>query len=58
LSIEKLIETAREHNVDALALTDINNSTGMISFVKQCRKNGIKPIAGIEIRNGNKYLYT
>ncbi len=57
LSIEKLIETAREHNVDALALTDINNSTGMISFVKQCRKNGIKPIAGIEIRNRNKHLY-
>jgi DNA-directed DNA polymerase III PolC len=30
----------------------------MISFVKECRKKGIKPIAGIEIRNGNKFLYT
>ncbi len=58
LSVEKLTETAKEYGITTLALTDINNSTGTISFVKECRKNGIKPVAGIEIRNGNAHLYT
>jgi len=58
LSIEKLIEQAVKYKIPALALTDINNSTGMLDFVKQCKEKGIKPIGGIEIRNGNEYLYT
>lgn len=58
LSPEKLVETALRNKVAALALTDINNSTGMIDFVKLCNNNGIKPMGGIEFRNGNEYLYT
>jgi len=58
LSVEKLIETAKGLGVTSLTLTDINNSMGVISFVKECRKNGIKPVAGVEIRNGNACLYT
>ena len=30
----------------------------MPDFVKLCKEEGIKPIGGIEIRNGNEYLYT
>ncbi len=58
LSPEKLVEEAVKNNVEALALTDINNSTGMIDFVRLCNENGIHPIAGIEFRDGDKYLYT
>jgi DNA polymerase III alpha subunit len=57
LSIEKLVETAKAYGVTTLALTDINNSTGMIDFVKACRENGIKPVAGIEFRRDEKLLY-
>ena len=42
----------------ALALTDINNSTGIMDFVATCKENGIKPIAGIEFRRGDQLLYT
>lgn len=54
LSPKKLVEKAIENRVETLVLTDINNSTGMPDFVKECRKNGVKPIGGIEFR-GSKY---
>ena len=57
LSIEKLVETAKACNVTTLALTDINNSTGIVGFVKTCRENGIRPIAGIEFRRDEQLLY-
>jgi len=58
LSLENLIKEAQEYNVKAMALTDINNSMGMIDFVKLCGENGIKPIAGAEFRNNGDLLYT
>ena len=42
----------------AMALTDINNSTGIMEFVAVCKEKGIKPIAGIEFRRGDQLLYT
>ena len=58
IPIERLIEVAKKNNVPTLALTDINNTMGTIDFVKECKDNGIKPIAGIEFRNKNKLLFT
>jgi DNA polymerase-3 subunit alpha len=49
----KLVEVA-----PAMALTDINNSTGIMEFVAVCKEKGIKPIAGIEFRRGDQLLYT
>ncbi len=42
----------------AMALTDINNSTGIMEFVAVCKEKGIKPIAGIEFRREDQLLYT
>jgi len=58
MSLEALIEEALKYDIKALALTDINNSMGMTDFVKLCKANNIKPIAGVELRNGNIHLYT
>ena len=58
LPVEKLADMAVENGIDTLALTDINNSMGMVDFVKACSKNNVKPIAGIEFRDGNRLLYT
>jgi error-prone DNA polymerase len=55
---ETLVSAAAKLGIESLALTDINNSTGMVDFVKCCREHGIHPIAGIEFRNGDQYLYT
>lgn len=57
LSVQTLVKHAKELGVEQMALTDINNSTGVIEFVRECGKAGIKPIAGIEFRKENKLLY-
>ncbi len=58
ISVENLVEEAVRCGVTALALTDINNSTGIMDFVAACKEKNIKPIAGIEFRRGDEYLYT
>jgi DNA-directed DNA polymerase III PolC len=57
MSVEQLVQKAAEHNAEAIALTDINNSTGMPEFITECISRGIKPLTGIEFRNGNELLY-
>ena len=56
-SVEKLVQQAKTYGVDTLVLTDINNVTATPDFVKECQKEGIKPIVGIEFREGDKLLY-
>ncbi|HWS23294.1 MAG TPA: PHP domain-containing protein, partial [Anaerolineales bacterium] len=55
--IDKLVEIAVANGIDTIALTDINNSMGVVDFVKACNKSGVKPVAGIEFRDGNELLY-
>jgi hypothetical protein len=56
--IETLIDQAKEIGINWLAITDINNTTGCFDFLKECRERKIKPILGIEFRDGDKWLYT
>ncbi len=55
---ETLVEEAARQGIEALVLTDINNSTGMVDFIKACHVHGIAPIAGMEYREGDRHLYT
>jgi DNA polymerase III alpha subunit len=57
LSIAKLVEQAKILGIEQMALTDINNSTGAIEFVRECHNKGIKAITGIEFRRDSKMLY-
>ncbi|MBN1158455.1 MAG: DNA polymerase III subunit alpha [Bacteroidales bacterium] len=56
MPVEKLVAEARKNDVTAMALTDINNSMGMMDFISECRITGIKPVAGIEFRDGKNNL--
>ncbi|MEN8155593.1 MAG: DNA polymerase III subunit alpha [Bacteroidota bacterium] len=58
MAVETLVEAAAGMGIEALALTDINNSMGMVDFVRACHRHGVRPVAGIEFRNGDRYLYT
>jgi DNA polymerase-3 subunit alpha len=57
LSVEALVGQAKTFGIHALALTDINNTMGIVDFVRECRRQGIKPIAGVEFRNEDQLLY-
>src|SRR5690606_22751004 len=55
-STEELVSQAAE-GVRSLALTNINGTPDAWDFVKFCRKAGIKPIIGAEIRNNHQFCY-
>jgi error-prone DNA polymerase len=57
LSVEELVRLAKENGYDTLALTDINNSSGALEFVKICHQQGIKPVVGMEFREGDELKY-
>lgn len=57
-SPEQLVQVAVEQGVTALALTNINSTCNSWQFVSLCKEAGIKPVLGVEIRNGDKLLYT
>jgi len=57
LSIEDLVLQAHQQHVKVLALTDINNSSGIPDFAKVCRDTGIKAIGGMEFRENDQILY-
>ncbi|SFH50157.1 DNA polymerase III subunit alpha [Pedobacter insulae] len=73
MDIKTLIAEAREKGIHEMVLTDINNSTGCMEFIRLCRKEGmdeqddagniikpayyLKPIIGIEFRRNNQLLY-
>ena len=57
MAVETLVEAAARLGIETLALTDINNSMGMVDFVRACHEHGVHPIAGMEYRNGDRFLY-
>jgi DNA polymerase-3 subunit alpha len=57
MSVEQLVQNAIAAGDECIAMTDINNSTGIPEFAGECEKNNIKPVAGIEFRNDNELQY-
>ena len=49
----ELLQLAKENGIASIALTDINNTSACLNFVQQAKKQGIKPIVGVDFRNGN-----
>ncbi|WKZ26526.1 MAG: DNA polymerase III subunit alpha [Candidatus Paceibacterota bacterium] len=46
--IKELVASAKAENMRALALTDNGNLYGAIEFYKECKKENIKPIVGVD----------
>ncbi|WP_166960411.1 DNA polymerase III subunit alpha [Yeosuana marina] len=49
---EQLLAMASENGIQTLALTDINNTSSCLDFVRLSEKYGIKPVLGVDFRNG------
>lgn len=47
-----LLEMAQENGVKKLVLTDINNTSACLNFVRKSVEYGVKPVLGIDFRNG------
>lgn len=57
IKIDELTKKAKELGYFSLAITDINNMFGTYEFYLSCKRNGIKPIIGMEVNcNNGKFL--
>nr|WP_321414725.1 DNA polymerase III subunit alpha [uncultured Allomuricauda sp.] len=50
----ELLQLAQQNHVTQLVLTDINNTSAGLNFVRKAPEFGIKPILGIDFRNGTQ----
>lgn len=46
------MQLAQENGVKRLVLTDINNTSACLNFIRKAPEYGIKPLVGIDFRNG------
>ena len=49
---EALLQLAFKHNITVMALTDINSTSANLDFVRLAPKYNIKPVLGVDFRNG------
>lgn len=57
-SAQELCDLAQQNGVKKLALTDINNTSACLEFIKLAPGSGIAPLVGIDFRNGARQQYT
>ena len=57
LSIEDVIFTSIEMGMETIALTEINNTSSALDFIRLSKKNRFSPVNGIDFRNGNNQQY-
>ncbi|WP_318309338.1 DNA polymerase III subunit alpha [Flagellimonas crocea] len=50
----ELLQLAQQNHVTQLVLTDINNTSAGLNFVRKAPEFDIKPILGIDFRNGTR----
>ncbi|TBW28122.1 DNA polymerase III subunit alpha [Gramella sp. KN1008] len=55
--VERLCELAEKNKVEVLAVTDINNTSACLSFLKMAEKSNFQPLIGIDFRNGVDQQY-
>ena len=48
MKIDEFVEAAKKMGMDAIALTDHGNLYGAVEFYKKAKKEGVKPILGME----------
>ncbi len=46
---EELCEQAAREGMETLALTDVNGLYGVVPFVKEARKAGLRPVVGVDL---------
>ena len=60
MSVETIINKAKENNVRAICLSDYHSMHAALNFYNACLKNNIKPLFGLEVKvllNDNDYIY-
>lgn len=56
-SEKDLIEMALDNGVKTIVLTDINNTSACLNFIRLCIKHDLHGVLGIDFRNDHQQLY-
>ena len=51
LTPRSLVELLIQNGYEAAALTDVNNTSACLEYVRLCKKLGLRPLLGIDFRN-------
>lgn len=51
-TVADIIAFAKAHTLKKIILTDINNTSACLSFIREAQKNDLNPIVGVDFRNG------
>lgn len=54
---EELVKWGSDSGYERLALTDINNTSGILNFIRYSKENGRTPVVGVDFRNGISCCY-
>jgi len=57
LSVEDFLKEVTAGGYQAVALTDINNTAASLDFVRRSKEFGIRPVVGVDFRNGVEQQY-
>ncbi|MBW8683484.1 DNA polymerase III subunit alpha [Chitinophaga rhizophila] len=57
IPVEHLINTLIQNGHDTAVLTDINNSTGVLEFIREAKAKKFNGLGGVEFRNGNELKF-
>jgi len=57
ISPENLLREAGNNGISTFVLTDINSTSGCLNFVREAPKYGMRPIIGVDFRNGVKQQF-
>lgn len=57
LSVEEVFQEVQAGGYTSVALTDINNTSACLEFVRRAPEFGIRPVLGIDFRNGVKQQF-
>ena len=58
LSPEEIVQWAQGAGYTYAVLTDINATGAALAFVREAQRLGLKPIVGVELRNGMEHIAT
>ncbi|MNJ86608.1 DNA polymerase III subunit alpha [compost metagenome] len=54
---EELVQWGRSAGYERIALTDINNTSGILNFIRYSKENERVPVVGVDFRNGISCCY-
>lgn len=57
MTVEELLEQARASGNLSFALTDINNTSGVLDTLRLAPQYGVKPVIGVDFRNERQQMF-